>query len=54
MQKWEYGCLELEEKREIDWMPRLREWGDNGWEMVAVVAHRNRDTFEIFFKKPVK
>ncbi len=54
MQKWEYGILELEEEREIEMLPKLREWGARGWEMVAVVAHHTRHTYVVFFKKPVE
>ena len=54
MQKWVYGTLELEEEREIEWGDRLKEWGDRGWEMVAVVAHHTRNTYVVFFRERVE
>ena len=56
MQKWEYAMTEIEEsrKREIETMPLLDSRGDDGWEMVAVVASSMRDVYKVFFKRPIE
>lgn len=54
MKKWKYRILELEGEREIEWIDKLLEWGDQGSEMVAVVAHKTRNSYWVFFKEPVE
>lgn len=52
MQKWEYTYLQVYVDQLRDHWKDVREYGDNGWELISVGAIEYG--FLLFFKRPKK
>lgn len=58
MQKWEYEAVQLSGSKDEDMIPLLDVKGEQGWELVSVVATPipvdKRIQYLAFFKRPIE